>query len=38
MLKKELDQLIKDKKIKRYYFEKRPKTENYKHQILVIEK
>ena len=38
MLKKELDQLTKDKKIKRYYFEKRPKTENYKHQILVIEK
>jgi len=38
MLNNELDKLIKDKKIKKYYYENRPKTKNYNHRILVIEK
>lgn len=38
MLEKELNKLIENKTIKKYWFEERPKTENYKHRILVIEK
>ena len=38
MLNKELDKLIENKEIKKYYYEERPKTENYIHRILVIEK
>lgn len=38
LLNKNLDELIKKKQIKKYYYEERPKTENYKHRILIIEK
>jgi ubiquinone/menaquinone biosynthesis C-methylase UbiE len=38
MLNKELDRLMEEKKIKTYRYESRPKTENYKHRILVVEK
>lgn len=38
MLNKELDKLIENKTIKKYHYEERPKTENYRHSILVIEK
>lgn len=38
MLNKELDKLAKSGNIKKYYYEKRPKTKNYNHRILVIEK
>lgn len=38
ILNKELDKLISKGKIKKYYYKIRPKTQVYKHQILVIEK
>jgi ubiquinone/menaquinone biosynthesis C-methylase UbiE len=38
LLNKNLDELVAKNQIKKYYYEERPKTENYKHRILVIEK